>query len=133
MSEENVDLMRRAVDAYNRGDLDGAVADVAPEVEFFPSGALPGWTEKLHGPDEYKGFLGWVAEEFSDPHAEATEIRDAGDQLLLELTLSGRGRLSGVQASWTLWHVWTMKDGKFVQGRAFSSKAEALEAAGLSE
>ena len=130
MSKANVEIMRRAVAAYNRGE--GAVADAAPDVEFLPSGALPGWTEKLHGPDEYKRFLGWVAEEFSDPQAEAAEIRDAGDQLLLELTLSGRGRLSGAQASWTLWQVWTLKDGQFVRGQAFSSKDEALEAAGLS-
>ena len=133
MSEENVEMMRRSVQAYNRGDLDAAVADAAPGIEFMPSGALPGWTERVRGPNEYKRFLGWVGEEFADAHADAAEIRDAGDQVFLELTLSGRGRLSGAEASWTLWQVWTVKDGKFVRGQAFSSKAEALEAAGLSE
>jgi ketosteroid isomerase-like protein len=131
VSKENVEIMRRAVEAYNRGDLDAAVADVGADVEFMPSGALPGQTETVQGREGYKRFLGWVADEFSDAHAEAAEIRDAGDRVLLELTLSGRGRQSGVPASWTLWQVWTLEEGKFVQGRAFSSKDQALKAAGL--
>ena len=32
MSEENVEIIRRAYEAYERGDLDAAVADIAPDV-----------------------------------------------------------------------------------------------------
>ena len=33
MSQENVEIMRRAFEAMNRGDLDDALIDVHPEVE----------------------------------------------------------------------------------------------------
>ncbi len=42
MSEENVGSLRRAFEAYNRDDLDGAVADMDPDCEYIPTGALPG-------------------------------------------------------------------------------------------
>jgi hypothetical protein len=49
------------------------------------------------------------------------------------VTLRGRGKQSGVEASWDVWHLWTVEDGKLVHGHGFTSKPEALEAAGLSE
>ena len=36
MSQENVEIMRRAYAAFNRGDIDGMVADVAPDFEYVP-------------------------------------------------------------------------------------------------
>ena len=41
MSQENVESLRRAFEAFNRNDLDAAVADVHPDCEYIPSGALP--------------------------------------------------------------------------------------------
>jgi hypothetical protein len=49
------------------------------------------------------------------------------------LTISGRGKQSGVEASWNIWQVWTYREGKSVRGRGFSSRDETLEAAGLRE
>jgi hypothetical protein len=49
------------------------------------------------------------------------------------LALSGRGKQSGVAASWNIWQVWTFREGKFHRGQAFTTRAEAREAAGLSE
>ena len=41
MSQENVEIVRRGFDAYQRGDLDAAVTDLAQDCEFVPTGALP--------------------------------------------------------------------------------------------
>jgi hypothetical protein len=41
MSEENVEVVRRGYEAFNRGDLDGMVADFAPTFEYVASGAVP--------------------------------------------------------------------------------------------
>jgi ketosteroid isomerase-like protein len=64
---------------------------------------------------------------------EAREFIDAGDDLIVSMTNRGRGRRSGVETSWDVWLVWTVRDGTAIRGQAFMSKAEALEAAGLSE
>jgi ketosteroid isomerase-like protein len=72
-------------------------------------------------------------DEFDSPRIEVHDLTDAGDQVLVSVTLRGRGKQSGVEASWDVWHLWTMQDGKVVHGQAFASREKALEAAGLSE
>src|SRR4051794_9371113 len=133
MSEENVEIVRRAAEAFSRGDLDAAVADAAADIEYVATGALPGRQGVFRGVDDYKQMLYWVSEEFDDPSAELTEISEAGDQVVVGLTLSGRGKQSGVETRWNIWQVWTFREGKFFRGYAFTSREEALEAAGLSE
>ena len=44
-----------------------------------------------------------------------------------------RGRGSGVEVEATGAQVWTIRDGKFQRAKLYQSKAEALEAVGLSE
>ena len=133
MSEENAEVVRRAAEAFNRGDLDAAVADAAPDIEFVATGALPGLQGVFRGVEEYKRFLHWVPDEFDDPRADPTEIIEAGDQVVVGLTISGRGKQSGVETSWNFWQVWTIREGKSVRGQGFASRDEALEAAGLRE
>jgi ketosteroid isomerase-like protein len=71
--------------------------------------------------------------EFENARGEVRELTEAGDQVLASLTLRGRGKQSGVEASWDVWHVWTVRDGKFVHGQGFARSDEALEATGLRE
>ena len=133
MSQENVEMVRRSHAAYQRGDLDAAVTDLASDCEFVPTGALPGGRGVYQGPEGYKRFIGWIKDEFEDAHVDLNDLTDAGDRVLVSLTLRGRGRQSGAATTWDLWHVWTVRDGRFIRGQAFTSKSEALEAAGLSE
>jgi ketosteroid isomerase-like protein len=54
MSQENVETLRRAFEAFNRNDLDAAVADMHQDCEYMPSGALPGVRDVGRGPEGYK-------------------------------------------------------------------------------
>ena len=133
MSQENVEIARRAYEAFNRGDLQAMVADLAPNFEYATTGAIPGMTGVYRGGAGILGFLEWIWSEFERPSMEVHELVDAGDQVMAAVTLRGRGKQSGVGTSWDVWHVWTMEHGKVVHGQAFTSRAEALEAARLSE
>ena len=53
--------------------------------------------------------------------------------MLVGATARGRGKQSGVESGWHLWHLWTLREGKIVRGEGFTDRDEALEAAGLSE
>jgi ketosteroid isomerase-like protein len=64
---------------------------------------------------------------------EIEELIDAGDHVVSVVTNRGRGRASNVPLEWRIPGVWTIKDGKIARVVFFSSRAEALEAAGLSE
>jgi ketosteroid isomerase-like protein len=133
MSQENVEKMRAVFDAFNRGDLDAVVADFSADFEYVPTGALPDTDSVYRGPEEFKQFLHWLSDEFADARMEAHEFIDAGDDLVVSMTNRGRGRRSGVETSWDVWLVWTLRNGTAIRGQAFTSKAAALEAAGLSE
>jgi ketosteroid isomerase-like protein len=133
MSEENVEMIRRAYEAYERGDLDAAVADIAPDCEYIAAGTVPGRTGVYRGPEGYREFVAWLAEEFTDSHAKVDTLIDAGDSVVLGATLRGQGRQSGIPVNFTFWQVWRFAAGKVVHGQGFADKAEALEAAGLSE
>ena len=133
MSEKNVDKIRAGFDAFNRGDFEGMVADLSPDFEYIPSGLLPDTEDSYRGRDEFKRFMGWLVDQFDDARVEAHEFIDADDKVFLSMTNRGRGKASGVETSWTFWFVWTFRDGKAVRGQTFLSRADALEAAGLSE
>jgi ketosteroid isomerase-like protein len=133
MSEENVEIVRRGYEAYNRGDREGMVADLAPEFEYETTGAIPGVRTHYEGPEGWVEGVGWLASEFESPRVEIRELIEAGDQVLALITVRGRGKQSGAEARWDLWQLWTIREGKVVHGQGFLSRAEALEAAGLRE
>jgi ketosteroid isomerase-like protein len=136
MSQENVELFRRFLAAFNRGDLEGAIAlvDPPPEFEFVASGLLlPDLSAVQRGPEglRHTAELFWA--EFDDPYVELVELIDAGDQVFISVIFRGRGRLSGAETNWDLWGVWTVRDGRLVRWQGFTDRAPALEAAGLRE
>ena len=133
MSQENVEILRRGYQAYERGELDAVVADFAPDCEYVTTGIIPGRTGIYRGPEGYMDFIAWLDEEFIDSHSQIEALIDAGDSVVAGVTISGQGRQSGIPATFTFWQVWRLSNGKVVHGQGFVDKAEALEAAGLSD
>jgi uncharacterized protein len=133
MSRENADILRRAIDAFNQGDVDVWVGLLAPEFVYTPSGTVVGIGGTYRGADGFRQFLDSFWDQFDEPTVELGELVHEGDYVLAAATFRGRGRHSGVATSWELWQLWTLRDGKAVRGQGFTDKAEALEAAGLSE
>jgi ketosteroid isomerase-like protein len=139
MSQENVEAVRRGYDAFNNiasGDWDAYdrwLEDFAdPEVVLIEA---PQFT----GPREYRGWEGlrqWAKtgwELFEEVSYQPEEFIDAGDEVVVVAHVSGRGRGSGASVDMPLFQVFTLEHGKSLRIRAFFSKDEALEAAGLSE
>jgi ketosteroid isomerase-like protein len=131
MPQENVEIVRAAYEAVNRGDLDAAVANIAPDMEYVASGAVPGAAGTYLGPEGVKRFVAGLWEEFDEPRAQIRDVIGAEDRVLVSATARGRGKLSGVETRWDTWQLWTLRDGKLVRGQGFTSREEALAAAGL--
>ena len=71
---------------------------------------------------------------FDEFRIDPIELIDAGeDKVVAVLRLSGRAELSGVETDLTYAELDTLRDGKMARARQYWTKAEALEAAGLSE
>jgi ketosteroid isomerase-like protein len=129
----NLEIARRAIDAWNEGDIDGLAALLAPEAEFstFRS-QLEG--DAYIGPSGVRQFARDAAEEWDHLRIADPELREVGDDHVLALGLmEGRGRVSGadlrVPAAWVI----EIRDGRITALRAYSKRDEALAAVGLRE
>jgi ketosteroid isomerase-like protein len=131
MSEENVEIVRRQLDAYVRGDSETALAAYDPEVEFDVSIRPEGRV--------YQGLEGLVeairtwSGTWEDYRVEIEEIIDAGDNVVVVDHQMGRGKGSGAPLDQQTFWVYTLREGKIVRLVWLPTREEALEAAGLSE
>ncbi len=135
MSEENVDAWRRAIDAYNRENTEGAVEIYDPDVEWRPAvqRLLGGDTAVYRGRRGVRKFLQELDEAFAEIRIEIAEARDLGDQALFLGRFSGRGRESRAETSSPIAYLVDFRNGKVTGVVSYLDHQEALEAAGLSE
>ena len=137
MSQENIERIRRGYEAFNRGDLAGAAEGFDPNIEWRIPFQLPDSPpdETYHGRQGVIRFWETWRAAFDDFRVELEEIIDAGDQVVVFAGVRGRGAGSGADVkSPSFPQVWTLgDDGRPVRVEMYPSRAEALEAVGLSE
>jgi ketosteroid isomerase-like protein len=132
MSQENVEVARRAIEALNRNRVDAVIDLCDPGVEWI---AIPGFlpdAQDFHGRAGVRAWFEKVGEILDDAHWQAEEITDAGDRLYVALKLNASGRASGIPAE-MIFQAWTIRHAKLVRLESYLSREEALEAAGLRE
>jgi ketosteroid isomerase-like protein len=132
MSRDNVRSVRRFLD-HAREDPD--VWDIFDEDVLWEVGALviPDVPATSRGPDGVREFFRHWVGAFEGWAYEVEEVIDAGDAVAVRIHQWGRGKGSGVTVDLRFWEVWIMRDGKAVRVTHGLEKADALEAAGLSE
>jgi ketosteroid isomerase-like protein len=131
MSQENVELVMRIYEAFNRGDGATVVEAADPAVSIEDYGVLDGKSyQGRHGVWE---FIAFQAESFRGQRADLQDVTEAEDTLVVVVRLSAEGVSSGVPVATEFTHAWEFRDGKVSRLRIFRSKTEALEAVGLSE
>jgi ketosteroid isomerase-like protein len=135
MSEENVELARKAIDALNRGDLDAWLAFLSPDVVWEALPGVPGLGELYRGRAEVRDWIEQLFELAEDGiHTEIEQLTDLGDdRVFLAIVLTARGRGSGVPFEMPNWEVIWFAEGLVTRRQIFWTRDEALEAAGLRE
>jgi ketosteroid isomerase-like protein len=133
MPEENVELLRRGYEAWNRGDTKTLEALWRDRLD-------PGFElDPLYIGQVYKGVEGmrdmWadLGEIWEDFRFEVEDISDLGQHVLVVGRISGRGAGSGVPITQRIVMLWTFEDAKAVYARSYASREEALAGAGLLE
>jgi ketosteroid isomerase-like protein len=130
MSEENVAIFRTGYAAVNRGDIEGLLAIVHPDVEF-TSLIAEAEGETFRGHDGVRRWWKEVVLPLGGLHGDPEEVRDLGDTVLARI--AGTYRPRGVEVRQTVWQVVRYRDGMAASWQFFRTEKEALEAAGLSE
>src|SRR5437762_3462428 len=103
MSQENVEIMRRANDAINRGAKAAWLASVDPEAEMAPARE---WPERatVRGAEAIWDFYAQVREAWDEGSFEIGEIIEAGsDKLVVNSRRQARGRASGAGIEFSYW------------------------------
>jgi len=131
MSQANVELTRRAFQAFNDRDLDAVLVGLHDDVEAFPRLAAVEGGYKGH--DGIRRWWAQLLDAFPDFHVEILEVRDLGEFVVLSLRLRGRGAESDTPIDAAVWHVNQFRDGKVIAWRVYTIEREALEAAGAAE
>ena len=136
MSEENVEIVRQVYDAVARRDPAGVLALYDEEIEIdatrLPEARL---VERgiIRGHDGLRRVTRSWDEAWASAEDRCEELIDAGEHVISVVARQGIGRASGLRVDTQRAGVWTVRDRKVVRTVWFPTKAEALQAAGLSE
>jgi ketosteroid isomerase-like protein len=132
MSEENVQVMREAMDAFNRRDGERFGALLASDAEIVPvRAALEGTTYR--GPDAAAQYCAAVEESWENLRWELEEVRDGDDWVLGLGRIRGGGRGSGAAIDARAGWVARFRDGLVTSFHTYADREEALQAVGESD
>jgi ketosteroid isomerase-like protein len=131
MSQENMELLRRAHAAFTGRDLAALVALCDPDVEVVSllmglEGGHP-----YRGHDGIRSWYGSLLDVYPDFGSEIEEVRELGDVTVARMRQYGRGRGSDAPIEETTWQVVHARNGRIVRWCFVRTEAEAFEAAGL--
>jgi ketosteroid isomerase-like protein len=130
MPDTNADVVRRGMDAFNRGDTNTMLALLHPDVDIFgsPDLANPGTYRGLDG------FMQWLNqwmeawEEFRNGVGDIEQLDD--ENVLVTVDAHGRGRGSGIEVDLRLVYLFTVREGSVVRLHLYADRQSALAAAG---
>lgn len=133
MSQENVDLVRQMLSAFNSEDIERVLALTHRDlvIEIPPSVSAE--------PDTYRGHEGMrryfqsFREAMYEIRFEPEVLRDAGEAVVVSLRLTARGRQTGILVEQQNAGVWTISDGKLIGACTYPSMSDALKAVGMAE
>jgi ketosteroid isomerase-like protein len=125
---DDVDVVRRAIDAWNRRDLEAALELTHPQCESRSVQA----TETAYGREGVAAtFRDWF-EAFEDFQMEPEDFIVSGDRILVPMRQRARGEGSGLQIDERFYQLYTVRDGMIIRFDEYSDEEQALQAAGLS-
>ncbi len=133
MSQENVETMRRGVDAFDRRDKAAWLATFAPDAVMVPAREWPE-NAPIRGAEAIWDFYVEVNAAWKEDPYELGEIIEARDDTVVaNARREARGKASGAGVTFSYWLVLTFRHGKTIRIEWFANRAGALGAAGLRE
>jgi uncharacterized protein len=134
-SQQNLEIVRRAREAFNRRDLEALEEMSDPELEFVSAlAAVDAGENTYRGRETWASYFARMDEAWDDWHVEDFRTVDAGeDRVVAIFRLAGRGKSSGASVERTIGLAYWLRDGKLWRMRSYLDPGEALEAVGLTE
>jgi ketosteroid isomerase-like protein len=132
VSQENVEVMREGIDAWNRDDRDEWLAVFAADAEWHTTGRFAD-RGVYRGREALARYWLEFREDVEELSTSVAEIRAVGDKVMVAATATGRGRRSKAAFGVPVWFVSTFRDGLVVRVETHDDPQQAFEAVGLRE
>jgi ketosteroid isomerase-like protein len=131
VTDPNIDLARRAFEAFTKRNVEAVLEMVDPEVELVaPTASFAGRRDPYRGLAGIRQYFDDVAHIWRQLEVVPHEFREVGDTVVALGRVYGRG-VDGLLVDSPAGWIWRMRDGKIVSGEVYTSREEALEAAGI--
>jgi ketosteroid isomerase-like protein len=129
MSQANGEAFKRAIEAYNRRDVEALLRELDTEIEWRPvlPVVLGGDTTVYRGYDGVRQLLGDLDEVLAERQLDFSEIRETGDHVVATGSLRIRGRSSGALSESPFGCVAELKNGKAIRIQTYLDPSDALE------
>ena len=134
MSQENLEIVKRGVDAFNSGDLEAMLAVCDQDFEWRPAfgAAMLGGTV-YRGHAAFRQYWSDATEIWDQFRFDPESFREDGQTVVVVGRGSGRAKGSGIEIDQPFAMTFRLRDGKLAFGQTFTDPDEALRDAGLSE
>jgi len=133
MSQENVEVVRKAIKAWNQREPGFLLSYATPDIEWLPAGPAAVERAVYRGYDEVANGIAAAFETWDVFAFRESELRDLGDSALWLGRVMTRGSASGVELDQEFAIHWMLREGKLIRIQAFLSWQDALDAVGLTE
>jgi ketosteroid isomerase-like protein len=134
MSQDNVEIVRNAFDAFIRGDTEGVLRLCDENIVITQPAELPGATPEQHGHSGVLEAFALWPEQWDDYRIEISRVvADPGDHVVVATRQRGRGKQSGVEVETEMTFVFTIRGRRISEWQLFLREDQALEAAGVRE
>jgi ketosteroid isomerase-like protein len=125
--QADVELVRRIVDALNRADVDGMLAQMHRDFEWRPLEASP-VARLCRGHEQVREYVeDWLGT-FESLRLELEDPAEVGDRVVVMVNGRGRGRGSGLELDTRFCQIWTVRDGAAVAMEEHPTREQALAA-----
>jgi ketosteroid isomerase-like protein len=132
MSEENVEIVKRAGAAFNESGIEAARRFFAADAVFEEPPEQPA-PRVARGIDEIIDLFGKFDEAWAEHKTDIEDVRPVGRDQVLVLSVERFVGRDGIELAAPAGALFTLRDGKIVRWEAFWERERALEAAGISE
>jgi len=127
--QADVELVRRIVDALNRGDVEAMLADMHPDFEWCPLETSP-MARVYRGHAQVRDYVEDWLSTFERVRLELEDPAEVGGRVVATVRGRARGRGSGLELDNRFCQVWTVRDGVAVAMEEHPDRAQALAAIG---
>ena len=128
MASENVEIVRRGFDAFNRDGVEGILPFVHPQFEATTPPNLASEPDTYRGHDGVRRWFDSFDEVMDAIRWDPKAFHEEQDRVLVEFTLRARGKRTGLDFGQEAVMVWELRDAKAVRLELYPTLEEARAA-----